>query len=249
MRQLRFYIPLLFEINQEYDLPETTARHIVRVLRLGEGDEITIFNGDNNEYIAQLVETSKKTAVVRVLAQNEMNRESPLKTHLIQSLSKGEKMETTIQKSVELGVSVITPVNSERSNVNLFGTKYENKLEKKMLHWKGVVQSACEQTGRNALPELRPLLSLRSALDACRDSAALKLILSPHAESSLREINVAPQEVVMLVGPEGGLSEAEIEYAIDCGFIATRAGPRVLRTETAGPAMLSVIQMLWGDLS
>ena len=249
MRQLRFYIPLSFEVNQEYDLPENTARHIVRVLRLSEGDEITMFNGDNHEYIAQLVETSKKTALVRVISAEEVNRESPLHTHLIQSLSKGDKMETTIQKAVELGVNVITPVSSERSNVSLLGAKYEKKLEKKVQHWQGVVQSACEQTGRNALPEVGAVQPLNAQLDACRASFALKLILSPHAKSCLSEIKSPPQSVILLIGPEGGFSEAEIAYAIDCGFIETKAGPRVLRTETAGPAMLSIVQMLWGDLS
>jgi len=244
MRQLRFYLSLSFDINQEYDVPESSARRMVRVLRLKEGDEITLFNGDNHEYAALIIDAGKKSVRVRVFGKSEVNRESPLYTHLIQSLSKGDKMEVTIQKAVELGVSVMTPVSSERTNVSLAGAR----LEKKMLHWQGVVESACEQTGRNRLPELRPLAGLKSALDVCRGVLALKLILSPQAESSLVEIKTSAQNVIILIGPEGGLSEAEIAYALDCGFVAVKAGPRVLRTETAGPAILSVAQMLWGDL-
>lgn len=249
MRQLRFFIPpsdaITLMPDQEYVLPESTARHIVRVLRLSEGDEITLFNGDNNEYPAQIVAATKKSVTVRVLNQEVVNRESPLVTHLIQSLSKGDKMEATMQKAVELGVSVITPVNSERSNVRLA----DAKSEKKMQHWRGVVQSACEQTGRNTLPELRQLSSLKAALDVCQHSSALKLVLSPHAELGLSAIDASPSEVVILIGPEGGLSPAEVDYAQACGFTLVKAGPRVLRTETAGPAILSVVQMRWGDFS
>ncbi|MDH3326815.1 MAG: 16S rRNA (uracil(1498)-N(3))-methyltransferase [Gammaproteobacteria bacterium] len=244
MRQLRFYIPFLLSIDQQYKLPENIARHMVRVLRLTEGDEVVLFNGDNNEYSARLIEVSKKSVSVSVVSKVMVNRESKLTTHLIQSLSKGDKMETTIQKVVELGISVISPVNSERSNVSLSG----ERLEKKTLHWKGVIQSACEQTGRNKIPELHPLSALRGTLDAYRENLALKLLLSPHAQSCLAEIKDSPQNVIILVGPEGGLSEAEIAYALDCGFVATKAGPRVMRTETAGPAILSIVQMLWGDL-
>jgi len=252
MRQLRFYIPLLLKTDQEYDIPENSARHMVRVLRLTEGDEITLFNGDNNEYTAQLIAASKKSVRVKVLRQCVVNRESSLNTHLIQSLSKGDKMETTIQKVVELGVSEVTPVRSERSNVSLAGPR----LEKKMLHWQGVIQSACEQTGRNRLPELHELSALKVVLDGYKEAESLKLILSPHVEMSLAKINelspvdyqLPPKDVIILIGPEGGLSESEINHALDCGFVAIKVGPRVLRTETAGPAILSIVQMLWGDL-
>jgi len=257
MRQLRFYIPPSFhatplEIDQEYDLPENTAHHIVRVLRMSEGAQVTLFNGNNREYTVELVSAAKKQVTIRVLAQAEVNRESLLTTHLIQSLSKGDKMEVTIQKAVELGVSVIVPVSSERSNVSLVGVKQEKKREKKIQHWQGVIQSACEQSGRNRLPELRPLASLRTTLEAYKPLSALKLVLSPYAESgltSLAEIQAPPSEVVILIGPEGGFSAEEIEYAGECGFVAVRVGPRVLRTETAGPAILSIVQMLWGDIA
>lgn len=245
MRQLRFYIPLSLEINKEYEIPETSARHMVRVLRLGEDDEVTLFNGDNNEYLVRIIAATKKNVSVLVLKKTEANRESPLHTHLIQSLSKGDKMESTIQKAVELGVSAITPVSSERSNVSLAGPR----LEKKMLHWQGVIQSASEQTGRNKLADLNQLCSLKATLDFCRDSNALKLILNPHADVGLAEMKDRPESVVILIGPEGGLSDAEIAYAQDCGFVATKTGPRVLRTETAGPAVLAISQMLWGDYS
>ncbi len=255
MRQLRFFTPLSPDkpslvTGQEYDLPESTARHLIRVLRLREGAIITLFTGNNVEYTAQLIGATKKSVTVRVLSQEKVDRESPLTTHLIQSLSRGSKMETTIQKAVELGVSIITPVSSERSNVSLAGAKFETKREKKMQHWQGVIHSACEQTGRNKLPELQQLTSLTAALDACKASNALKLILSPYVELALPEVpktKERPRHVVILIGPEGGLSAVEVDYARACGFIAVKAGPRVLRTETAGPAILSMVQMLWGD--
>ena len=244
MRQLRFYIPYFLDIDQKYDVPENTARHMVRVLRLKDGDEVMLFNGDDCEYRGRLTGTTKKSVKVFVFQKTLLSRESTLNTHLIQALSKGDKMETTIQKVVELGVNVISPVRSERSNVNLSGTR----LEKKMQHWQGVVESACEQTGRNRLPELRQLSSFTSTLNSYKDMVGLKLILSPRATSALMEIDERPENVVILIGPEGGLSESEMRYAQDCGFVSVKVGPRVLRTETAGPAVLSMVQMRWGDL-
>ena len=244
MRQLRFYIPFTLELNQQYDLPDNTARHMVRVLRLSQGDEVTLFNGDNHEYSAQLTDVSKKAVSVLITSKSFVDRESPLKTHLLQSLSKGDKMETTIQKAVELGVSAVTPISSERSNVTLSG----KRLEKKMSHWQGVVQSACEQSGRNVVPELSGLSTLTVLLDALKGVNALKLILSPHCSADLKSVRRPTGEVYILIGPEGGFSDQEMAHAQACGFVAVKAGPRVLRTETAGPAILSALQLLWGDL-
>ena len=244
MRQLRFYIPFSLQVNLQYSIPESSARHMVRVLRLSEGDEIILFNGDNYEYVARLMDVTKKNVSVFIVSQSLVDKESALNTHLIQSLSKGDKMETSIQKAVELGVSEITPVSSERSNVSLSG----ERLEKKMMHWQAVIQSACEQTGRNKLPKLHSFAVLREVLDSLRANSALKLLLNPHAVVGMSEIEIAPKNVVILIGPEGGLSEVEVSYAIDCGFMPVKAGPRILRTETAGPAILSVAQARWGDM-
>jgi len=245
MRQLRFYIPFSLELNHQYDLPESTARHMSRVLRLNKGDEVTLFNGDNHEYSAQLTDVSKKAVSVLIAGKLLVDRESSLKTHLLQSLSKGDKMETTIQKAVELGVSAVTPVSSERSNVTLTG----QRLEKKMSHWQGVIHSACEQSGRNVAPELNKLSSLAELLGALKGINELKLILSPHCSADLKSVERPLGEVYVLIGPEGGLSDEEMAYAQACGFVAVKAGPRVLRTETAGPAILSMLQLLWGDFA
>ena len=244
MRQLRFYIPFSLNVGQQYELPEATARHMVRVLRLTEGDEFVLFNGDNHEYAARLIQASKKHVQVLVESEQFVNRESSLSTHLIQALSKGDKMDLTIQKAVELGVTEISPVSSERSNVSLSGPR----LEKKMQHWQGVIQSACEQSWRNCLPELHQLNPLITVLEELKSSPALKLLLTPGANMNFGSLQAPQGGVVILIGPEGGLSENEIQYAQKCGFVSVSAGPRVMRTETAGIVILSVVQMLWGDL-
>jgi len=244
MRQIRFYLPLSLSVQQHYAMPEDVARHMSRVLRLEENDKVILFNGDGYEYTANLSEVSKRDVRVLIESKIAVNRESHLKVHLIQALSKGDKMETTIQKVVELGVDCITPVKTERSNIHLSA----ERLEKKMSHWQAVIHSSCEQTGRNALPKLNSLTTIFSILDDQRKNSGLKLILSPNATIGLSDIANPVDNVTYLIGPEGGLSDAEIRLATECGFVDINVGPRILRTETAGPVLLSMIQMRWGDM-
>lgn len=244
MRQIRFYVPLPFEANQHYTMPGEVARHMSRVLRLAVDDEVILFNGDGYEYTVKITSASKKQVCVRVNCQSAISRESPLDVHLIQALSKGDKMETTIQKVVELGINRISPVTTNRSNVSLAG----ERLEKKMQHWQNIIHSACEQTGRNVIPQLSDLTSLNSVLDKEQNTPErLKIVFSPDAVEGLSQSSQSPKNITYLIGPEGGLSESETEYAMHCGFVKLKAGPRILRTETAGPAFLSMMQIMWGD--
>lgn len=243
MRVLRFYVPLTFTVGEHYTLPEDKVRHIVQVLRLSVGAEIVLFNGDGSEYLATLIEVSKKLARVTILTKSPTDRESPLMIHLLQGLSKGDRMDITIQKTVELGVSSIFPVGTARSNVKLTG----ERLAKKSAHWEKIIQSACEQSGRNILPELHSPSSLESALNQYASNPVLKLILHPFANKRLRDIDIKLGEVVLLIGPEGGFSEAELLLAEESGFLPLSLGPRVLRTETAPMAVIAGLQSRWGD--
>lgn len=244
MRQLRFYIPFELQPGGNYEIPEDKARHIAQVLRLSAGAEITLFNGDGTEYCAQLIEVKKKSVAVSILSGAAVDRESRLHVELIQGLSKGDRMDITIQKCVELGVNRIYPVSSSRSNLKL----NIDRMEKKHQHWKGVIHSACEQSGRNVIPHLEESNHLDVVLNEYKSHSGLKLVLNPVAESALFQIVEEPQEVVLLVGPEGGFSDEELKLAQNCGFVCVSLGPRVLRTETAAMAAMAGIQARWGDL-
>ncbi len=174
--------------------------------------------------------------------------ESPLRITLAQGISRGERMDYTLQKSVELGVSRIIPLSTERC-----GVKFDAKrAAKRLQHWQGVIISACEQSGRNDIPEILPTISLHAWLDAhrvpCQQQEALRLLLHPRATQSLRQLTPPTGEISLLIGPEGGLSDNEIDMATQCGFEGIQLGPRVLRTETAGVAALAALQSYWGDL-
>lgn len=223
-------------------LPDAAFRHLVQVLRLREGQTFTAFDGRAGEYDAVLVEVGKRSATARLLAYQDVNRESPLDLTLAQCISKGERMDYTLQKAVELGVTRIVPLISGRSVVRLD----EDRWDKKMEHWRGIVIAACAQSGRTCLPELEPALALPSWLDGDRAHGD-RLTLDPRGRHSLRELPRATGPVTLLVGPEGGLSDGELDHARRCGFVGIRIGPRVLRTETAGVAAMAALQALWGD--
>ncbi|HEY1076198.1 MAG TPA: 16S rRNA (uracil(1498)-N(3))-methyltransferase [Fontimonas sp.] len=238
----RVYVNQALSVGSEFALPDDAFRHLVQALRLRAGDGFIAFNGQGGEYRASLLDVGKRTASARIDAHDEVDRESPLQLTLAQCVSKGDRMDYTIQKAVELGVSRIVPLVSSRSVVRLDGDRWERKTE----HWQGVIASACEQSGRTRLPTLAAPQDLGRWLDAPRP-AALELTLAPTAPASLRSLAAPTAAVSLLVGPEGGLSGAEIEHAQRSGFTAVRVGPRVLRTETAGVATLAAIQSLWGD--
>ncbi|MGM0594362.1 MAG: 16S rRNA (uracil(1498)-N(3))-methyltransferase [Pseudomonadota bacterium] len=241
MRTPRIFHPQPLASNTTVELNDNAARHVARVLRLGEGAALTLFDGCGGEYPAILASLAKRRVVVELGQWREHEVESPLRLTLAQGVSKGDRMDFTIQKAVELGVSRIVPLSTERSVVNLKG----ERLEKKLAHWRGVIVSACEQCGRNSLPELLPLQRFGDWLGESEDD--VRLLLDHRAEQSVSSVTMTGA-ATLLIGPEGGISAQERERAYAAGYQGLRLGPRVLRTETAALTALSVLQSRFGDL-
>jgi len=237
----RFYVLLPLSPAARLELPEPVARHAVRVLRLGTGAGITLFDGRGGEYPATIEHIEKERVGVRLGNWLLRECESPLQITLIQAIQTGDKMEFTLQKAVELGVTAFYPVTSRRSVVRLSG----DRAAKRVAHWQGVAAAACEQCGRNHVPIVGMLESIEQWL-ARPAPDALRLMLVPEAQECLPP-NPPTRAVQLLVGAEGGLDPAEIAAAQSAGFVPIRLGPRILRTETAGPAALAAMQALWGD--
>lgn len=223
-------------------LPTAKAHHIAHVLRLAVGDAVVLFDGRGAAWDAVIATIARGEVEVQIKNARDEDRESPLRVTLAQAVSSGERMDYTIQKAVELGVSTIQPLLAERCVVRLSG----ERAAKRVVHWQAVVNSACEQCGRNTVPEVRPLLGLREWLDVAAAASGLRLLLAPQATLRLRELE-RPADVTMLAGPEGGFAEGEIADVLRAGFQALRLGPRVLRTETAAVALLAAMQAQWGD--
>jgi 16S rRNA (uracil1498-N3)-methyltransferase len=254
----RFFLPAALVTGARLDLPEAAAHHAARVLRLRVDDTVTLFNGQGGEYAAVVAEITKHAVGVEIGRHDPVERESPLAVTLVQALSSGERMDLTIQKAVELGVTRIVPVESERSVVRLHG----ERAEKRVAHWRQVAIGACEQCGRNRVPEIRMVEPLAVWLAAeptspgmdevdrvgnRRSNEAQRWLLHPGADTALRDLARPDKPIELLVGPEGGLTDAEVATARRAGYQALRLGPRVLRTETAAPALLAALQALWGD--
>ena len=225
----------------EIVLSESAARHAVTVLRLQVGDTLNLFNGTGGEYHATLVAVSKREARVRLTEFNAIERESPLAITLALGISAGERMDYSLQKATELGVTAIQPLATERSVVKLTGERADKRLQ----HWQNVVIAACEQCGRNRVPRVAPVQTLFAYL-ACVGKGR-RLLLSPDAAQPLKRVPPSAA-VVLLIGAEGGLAPAECQAAEAGGFEPVSLGPRILRTETAPVAALAVLQALWGDL-
>lgn len=242
MRSPRIYHPQPLVGLSCVELEDAAARHVARVLRLGIGNPLTLFDGSGGEYPALITAVEKRRVEVELGAHSDHECESPLQVTLAQGISKGERMDYTIQKAVELGISRIVPISTERSVVALKG----EREEKRLAHWQGVIVSACEQCGRNTLPQLLPVHSLPSWLDIPVEGNGL--LLDHRAENSLSTLQLT-STMTLLIGPEGGLSEAEQERAIAAGYQGLRLGPRVLRTETAALTALAALQSRWGDLA
>ena len=237
---MRFYCPQPLSTDTDIALPEEVAHHLVRVLRSEAGTRFVVFNGEGGAYEAELVEAGKKHAQARLLAFQADDRQSPLPTHLGQVMSKGDRMDYAIQKATELGVTDITPLTGERCELRLRG---EERADKKLEHWRRVAISACEQCGRNIPPRLHEPMSLTDW--AAQTQAGLRLVLAPAVAGALPATK--PDSVALLVGPEGGLSAAELAALQQQGFQPWQLGPRVLRTETAPVAALAVLQSVFGD--
>jgi 16S rRNA (uracil1498-N3)-methyltransferase len=224
-------------------LPDAAAAHLLRVLRLGIGDACVLFNGDGFDYAAMITSVAKKTAEVEVKNVYPVDNESPLRITLAQALARGEKMDWIIQKATEIGVAAIQPIVSERTEVKLDG----ERADKRRAHWRAVAIAACEQCGRARLPQIAEPLALHH-YTAKLGHEALKLMLDPEAESTLRTLSLADASSIELaIGPEGGFSQRDQAQLKAAGFLGLRLGPRVLRTETAGLAALAALQALAGD--
>jgi 16S rRNA (uracil1498-N3)-methyltransferase len=248
MRLTRLFIDGELTPGAALALPGGAAQHIARVLRLQPGDELRLFNGDGGEYEARVGLIARSSVSVLVGARHATDRESPLQVTLLQGIARGEKMDLILQKSTELGVAAIRPLMSLRSNVRLS----KDNMERKHEHWLGVIRSACEQSGRNRVPDLLPATRLAEALATLEQP--VRLLLEPDdSAQGLRQLlppsSAATAPVVLLVGPEGGFDSSEIAAAHAAGFKSCRMGPRVLRTETAALAALAALQALAGDFA
>jgi 16S rRNA (uracil1498-N3)-methyltransferase len=237
MRIPRIFLPVPLAPDALVTLDSTAANHVTRVLRLKPGAELVLFNGEGGEYPAVL----EAAATARLGAWRDAECESPLAITLVQGISRAERMDYTIQKAVELGVTRIAPVFAARSVVELRG----DRLERRMQHWLGVVIGACEQCGRNRVPALDVAVELSDWLRAPA-APSLRLVLNHRATTTLNALP-RPTALTLLIGPEGGLDENELAQAERAGFIGMRLGPRVLRTETAAVTALAALQTLWGD--
>jgi 16S rRNA (uracil1498-N3)-methyltransferase len=243
MRISRIYTGQPLDPDQEVTLEQMASRHLVQVLRLRPGADLVLFNGDGCNYAARLESTSNKQAVAQVISCSDPELQPELEIHLCICVSKGERMDFAIQKSVELGVTEITPLFSKHGVVQLQG----ERLEKRQQHWRQIMISACEQSGRCRLPRINPCSGIEQWLESPRQGVSLTF--NHRANTKITEIERPHNRVNILVGPEGGLSESEIHAAETSGFQGVRMGPRVLRTETAPLAAIAVIQTLWGDFS
>ncbi|MGS0941893.1 16S rRNA (uracil(1498)-N(3))-methyltransferase [Pseudomonas luteola] len=238
MRLSRFYVDLPLSLGQQI-LPEAQAHYMGRVLRLTSGTAVQLFDGSGYEYKGMLTEIGKKSAHVDIQERFSGVEESTLRVHLGQGLSRGERMDWAIQKATELGAAEITPVMTERCEVRL----KDERADKRLLHWKQVAISACEQCGRSTLPIIHAPVTLAEWLG--KVEADLKLVLHPVAEPLTS--HTPPSSLAFLIGPEGGLTDNEVAESQKAGFVSARLGPRVLRTETAPVVALAVAQQLWGD--
>ena len=238
---IRLYFSGLIEDHGVCRIDGGQAHHVIHVLRLAEGDAVTLFDGHGVEYPAAIQRMGRAELTLKVSGRREVSRESPLHVTVAQSISSGERMDYTVQKCVELGVSAIQPLNTQRSVVRLAA----ERAERRIAHWQGVAAGACEQCGRNVLPQVLPVKPLLTWLGQPQDGT--RYVLAPGADTRLRELRRPTDNITLLVGPEGGFGDDELFAIRAAGFTALSLGPRILRTETAAAAALSAMQTLWGD--
>lgn len=250
MRITRLYHPEQLDCGSNTQLAADSASHLIRVLRADIGTPIILFNGDGFDYHCKTLDQNPKKTLVSIESRSHVSTESSLKTTLIQGISRHDRMEQSVQKSVELGVNRIIPVLCQRSNTRF--TK--DKFEKKRQHWNKIIISACEQSGRSVLPVIGDIASI-DTIEQYLNPDAHRLLLNPASNNSLRDLarqqdwqlDGQTKEIEYVIGPEGGLNEEEVSLLESRGFVSIQFGPRTLRTETSGPAFLSVLQLLWGD--
>jgi len=246
----RLYCPMPLHGAAVIELPPAAAHHASRVLRLREGDAVTLFNGEGGEFEAQLIRIEARTVTAQLGGHLELERESPLNVTLLQGVAGADRMDYAIQKAVEMGVAAIAPLAMARSVTRLDAARASKRAE----HWRSVIVASCEQCGRNRLPLLHPLRDVGAAFESpepvgpgAADGAALSLVLAPGEGSALTKFERPSGAIRLMVGPEGGLTAEELALAKRAGFRTASLGPRVLRTETAGAAALAAMNALWGD--
>jgi len=243
MRLTRVHVPGPLSSGARHTIEGDAANHITRVLRLELGNSLIVFDGQGGEYSAHIESLRKNSVIIEVQERSTPTRESSLSLTLVQGVSRGERMDWVVQKATELGVTSIVPVLTERTMVKLDSKQSERKLA----HWQGIVTAACEQSGRDRIPHVVAPLSLDEFLRDV-DPQSTRVLLSPTGTQRVNDLKAPDRKVIVLIGPEGGLSETEQRSAIGAGFIAVRMGPRVLRTETAAVAALTLLQHQFGDL-
>jgi|TARA_B110000238_G_C16082392_1_gene420043 16S rRNA (uracil1498-N3)-methyltransferase len=227
------------------NLEAKAVKHIKDVLRMNIGNEVILFNGDGHDYTSTISELSKKSISVTIESKQTISNESPVTIHLLQPLCRAEKMDWCLQKATELGVNEITPFISARVNINIAA----NRVEKKMDHWRSVIESACEQSGRATVPNINPPTAFSVAINNSTKEC-IKLIASPSADkTTLSSADISTTSCLCAIGPEGGFNQDEILQAQYQDFISIKMGPRILRLETAVISALTLCQSRWGDFN
>ncbi len=242
MRVSRLYVNFSLNIGQKIELDNESGHYLRSVLRLKNPAQVILFNGSGGEYRCTLLEVSRKTVRVRIDEKISRSVESPLAVSIGMGISRGDRMDMAVQKSVELGVNCITPIITQRCNVVIKNGKSQQKLN----HWQKIAQHAAAQCGRTIVPQINPIVSFSAWIET-EFNQSLKLFLDPYAGNSLTQIENKPTSVLLLTGSEGGFCEQERQQAIEQQFIPIRLGQRILRTETASLAAISAVQLLWGD--
>lgn len=247
MRITRLYHAAELNCGDTTQLNAETSSHLIRVLRSKTGSAVILFNGDGFDYLCKTLDENSRKTLLSIDSKIPLNNESNLDITLIQGISRNDRLETSIQKSIELGVNSIMPVICQRSNTKV----PRDKMQRKTDHWQKVAISACEQSGRGIIPKINDIISLHDISQHLKDDA-LKITLNPDAKFSLKELSLKQAEnpslsIQIFIGPEGGLSTDEIDWLQKNNFTDICFGPRILRTETAGPAVISALQLLWGD--
>lgn len=243
MAKPRFYHPHPMRLGDIVTLSDNASAHATRALRLQLGDSLDLFNGDGHDYQCVLSSTSKTAATAEIKLKTLNSNESPLQITLLQGISSGTRMDYTIQKATELGVTNIQPLATERSVVKLSA----ERAEKRLAHWQNIVHSACEQCGRATIPAVLAPLSLNQWLAKEATTVSARILLNPVGATRLADLSLNHASIALLIGAEGGLTEAEIQLASQHGFKSVVLGPRILRTETAALTAITVMQSLWGD--
>lgn len=243
MRLTRVHVAGPLSSGHSHTIEGDAANHITRVLRLQTGDPLIVFDGSGGDYGARIEAIRRGAVVVAVQEHSAATRESPLSLTLAQGISRGERMDWVVQKATELGVTRIIPVLTERTVVKLDAQQAERKL----VHWRGIAVAACEQSGRDRIPDIAAPVGLHDFLGGM-DTGVTRLLLSPTGRQGVNELQPLAGGLLVLIGPEGGLAGSEQHAAIQAGFVAVRMGPRVLRTETAAVAALTLLQQRFGDL-